>query len=455
MNTRQVAHQRVRRLPWAALVCGLLVPGTTTQADSLIIPAEYADREGPVAFGSNVPPGITPRFQLLYYGFEFPAGPIDITGFRLRPKAYTGNLSVEYKDLQVSLTTTNEMSLEPDFQSNLDNGLQAPTVVIDGDLVTETTRQRPPRNPKDFDYEFTWEATPFRYDPADGMNILLDLNFVGGVFVSPSWDAASAGMFRYEGELLNRIVLDGHHDSRFPITEILYTPVQEGQGPLQAGDADQDLDFDQLDLVKVQQASTYLTGEPATWGQGDWNGAPGGRVGKPPEGDGLFNQLDIVAAQQAGLYLTGPYSAVLPNGQRGDGQTSIIYNANMGEVAVDAPPGTNLTSINIDSAAGIFTGGAATNLGGSFDNDADNNIFKATFGSSFGSLSFGNVAQAGLSEQFVLNDLTVIGSLAGGGDLGNVDLVYVPEPTSALLLSVAIAVGLLRCRRVNKWSVVW
>ncbi len=71
-----------------------------------------------------------------------------------------------------------------------------------------------------------------------------------------------------------------------------------------------------------------------------------------------------------------------------------------GEIAVDAPAGAELTSINIDSAAGIFTGDAAANLGGSFDNDADNNIFKATFGSSFGSLSFGNVAQAGLSEDF-------------------------------------------------------
>ena len=37
-----------------------------------------------------------------------------------------------------------------------------------------------------------------------------------------------------------------------------------------------------------------------------------------------------------------------------------------------------LTSINIDSAGSIFTGAAAENLGGSFDNDADNNIFKAT-----------------------------------------------------------------------------
>jgi hypothetical protein len=98
-----------------------------------------------------------------------------------------------------------------------------------------------------------------------------------------------------------------------------------------------------------------------------------------------------------------------------------------------------LTSINIDSAGAIFTGAAAQNLGGSFDNDADGNIFKATFGGSFGSLTLGNVAQTGLSQDFLLNDLSVVGSLAGGGALGDVDLIYVPEP-SALL---AIAIGAL------------
>jgi hypothetical protein len=59
---------------------------------------------------------------------------------------------------------------------------------------------------------------------------------------------------------------------------------------------------------------------------------------------------------------------------------------------------------------------------------------------SFGSLSFGNVAQAGLSEQFLRNDLTVVGSLAGGGALGSVDLIYVPEP-SALVLALLSALG--------------
>jgi hypothetical protein len=224
-------------------------------------------------------------------------------------------------------------------------------------------------------------------------------------------------------------------------------PTGGGGAPrLEAGDADQDLDFDQLDLVKVQIGGKYLTGQAATWGEGDWNGAPGGSQGNPPPGNSRFDQGDIIAALNANKYLKGKYAALAnANGARGDGQTSIIYNAGTGEVAVDAPAGVQLTSVNIDSAGRIFTGAPAQNLGGSFDNDADGNIFKATFGSSFGSLSFGNVAQAGLSQQFVLNDLTVVGSLAGGGALGNVDLIYIPEPSTLVLVGLGL-LGLAAAR---------
>ena len=218
-----------------------------------------------------------------------------------------------------------------------------------------------------------------------------------------------------------------------------------GAGPvLQAGDADMDLDFDQLDLVQVLAGGKYLTGAAATWGQGDWNGAPGGTPGSPPAGDGVFNQLDVIAALSGDVYLEGKYAAIAqsktyPEGV-GDGQTSVVYNAQTGEVSVDAPAGTELTSINIESASGIFTGDAAENLGGSFDNDADGNIFKATFGSSFGPISFGNVAQPGLEPDFLRDDLTVVGSLAGGGALGDVDLIYVPvpEPCSIALLAIGM-----------------
>jgi hypothetical protein len=215
---------------------------------------------------------------------------------------------------------------------------------------------------------------------------------------------------------------------------------------LLAGDADQDLDFDHLHLVQIQIAGKYLSGQAATWSEGDWNGAPGGSPGNPPRGDGLFNQMDIIASQQAGAYLAGPYAAIQEGGQHGDGQTSVVYDPSTGEPAVDASNGVELTSINIDSASGNFTNDAAANLGGSFDNDADANIFRATFGSRYGPLSFDNVAQAGLSDQLLLGDLTVVGALAGGGDLGELDLVYVPEPTSALLL--AIGIGLVCFIRV-------
>ena len=210
---------------------------------------------------------------------------------------------------------------------------------------------------------------------------------------------------------------------------------------LQAGDADRDFDFDQFDLIQVLLSEKYLTGEPATWGEGDWNGAPGGNADNPPVGNGLYDQFDIVSALAADIYLSGSYLALDPQGQSEDSQTSIGYDAQTGEIWVDAPAGRELTSINIDSAGGIFTGRPAENLGGSFDNDADNNVFKATFGAGFGALSFGSVAQPGLAEQFLLEDLTVVGSLSGGGGLGEVDLIYVPVPEPATLLQMAL--GLL------------
>ncbi len=306
-----------------------------------------------------------------------------------------------------------------------------------------------------------WTHLAITYDGASDTKILyvngVEEAVVSGQGYVPNFDYPfhigagddTGNMFFFTG-LIDDVALWDETLSQGDIQRIAELGVAgfvSGGARLLAGDANQDLKFDQLDLVKVQVAAKYLTGRSATWGEGDWDGAPGGRQGSPPPGDGAFNQVDIIAALGPAHYLKGPYAAVRSGGIPGDGQTSIIYNPGSGEVSVDAPAATQLTSINIDSAGGVFTGAPAANLGGSFDNDSDTNIFKATFGSSFGSLSFGNVAQTGLSPQFLLADLTVVGSLAGGGSLGDVDLIYVPEPSSFVLTIVGALCISARYRR--------
>ena len=285
---------------------------------------------------------------------------------------------------------------------------------------------------------------------ADGTMVVGRSSAVGGAFVwnerhgmlSVASILKGAGIDTGEGRLSHVISVSGNgrvisgsavlppdnHQEHFLVVlpEVFLFP----------GDADQDLDFDQADLVQVQQAAKYLTGQPATWGDGDWDSGLGGEPGDPPVGDGVFNQTDVIAALSAGRYMTGPYNAVQLSGTDGDGQTSIVYDSSTGELSVDVPANIELTSINIDSASCIFDPAQNPTRG---DTELRCNIFKATFGSSFGSLSFGNVAQPGLSEDFIQNDLTVVGSLAGGGHLGDVDLVYVPEPSAFALLILGLS----------------
>ena len=237
-------------------------------------------------------------------------------------------------------------------------------------------------------------------------------------------------------------------DAWFRSVQVSDTPITDDP-PLFPGDADQDNDFDQLDLVQVQIAGKYLTGQLATWGEGDWDAAPGGTPGTPPQGSGLFDQLDIIAAASSDVYLTGPYAALGASGAKGDDQTSLVYDAVTGELSVDAPAGRELTSINVTSNAGMFNGGKPAVLDGAFDNFAEDNLFKATFGGSFGAISFGNVLPAGIAEIDLAADLSAVGSLAGGGDLGEVNLVYVPEPATGVLLLCGFAIAFIRPRCWN------
>ena len=290
------------------------------------------------------------------------------------------------------------------------------------------------------------EAVDFElaYDPQDGDGTI---TFVIGD--EPEVVFPLDSLQREAGATLNAfgVFTSTHGGSGRPdameifLDDLTYTSSQGGGGiRLQAGDADQDLDFDQLDLVQVQIAAKYLTGQAATWGDGDWDGAPGGESGSPPAGNGFFDQLDIIGALAAGFYLTGPYGAIGTGGAPGDGQTSVAYDQRTGELSVDPPAGMELTSINITSAGARFIGERPTALDGAFDNFAADNLFKATFGGSFGAITFGQVLPAGLTEDQLSADLTIVGSLAGGGDLGPVDLVdfFIPEPSTVVLLGLGL-----------------
>lgn len=143
------------------------------------------------------------------------------------------------------------------------------------------------------------------------------------------------------------------------------------------------------------------------------------------------NSVKLVLA--AVLCMASAYVHAVPvnisdGGVIGDERTSIVYDVLLGEISVDTPASTDLTTVEIKSVAGIFTGpGPAQNLTGIFDVWFPDKIFKLD-PAGFSSLSFGLLAQPGLAKALLLGDLVVDGSKVGGGDLGPVvDLVYLGD----------------------------
>ncbi|MCA9171498.1 MAG: hypothetical protein KDB23_27710, partial [Planctomycetales bacterium] len=103
--------------------------------------------------------------------------------------------------------------------------------------------------------------------------------------------------------------------------------------------------------------------------------------------------------------------------------TQFIYDANTGELSIESA--LSLTTLQIISASGIFTGSPAANLGAEFDVDTDVKVFKVE-PAGFSNLSLGPVARAGLPRSFLERDLSIDGSRAAGGRLGQFELVVIP-----------------------------
>ena len=239
-----------------------------------------------------------------------------------------------------------------------------------------------------------------------------------------------------EPALMNPIVLPGVR--KYPTALDRAAMRDLGWQEAWAGDSNLDGKFDHLDVVMVAQRDQYRSGQVASWADGDWND------------DLRFDQRDLVTALAQGAYLTGNYAALRPDSDADDGQlVLLLYDARNGEIAISPPAGKELTSVHIESNAGIFTGNGAgkleaDRLDGPFDVDTDESLFRATLASSFGSLSFGSVSQPQLTEEFLLADLSVEGSFDGGGFLGEVQLAYIPipEPSAVIIVFSLLAMWL-------------
>lgn len=132
--------------------------------------------------------------------------------------------------------------------------------------------------------------------------------------------------------------------------------------PLQAGDANQDRYIDEADLILALKAGKFATRLPATWAQGDWNGAPGGGVGRPPAGDGRFDANDLYAINRD-LYRRGKYQAdageakneLQPLVTDGTGDVTVTYNQFLKKLTV-TPRNGRLSSFHLNSTRSVFAG---------------------------------------------------------------------------------------------------
>ena len=251
--------------------------------------------------------------------------------------------------------------------------------------------------------------------------------------------------FFYGGTELWKVSLDGQTVEQLNgqlgryVDALAWVPVDDPPSCNMAGDANMDCSVTTEDVVQILAGGKFEMDLAATFGEGDFNG------------DNRFTTDDIVAMLAATLFETGPYAvAALKNPKNaadpGTDEVVVNYDAADGKVSVTAM--RPITSISLESDSGIFTGDPAANLGGPFDVDTDVKVFKAVFGGDFSNVEFGAVAAAGLAKDFLLNDLTASGSLAGGGGTfgPDVQLNYIPEPSAFVLLGLGVC-GLLGVAR--------
>ncbi|MCP4191016.1 MAG: PEP-CTERM sorting domain-containing protein [Planctomycetaceae bacterium] len=210
----------------------------------------------------------------------------------------------------------------------------------------------------------------------------------------------------------------------FPTRLDLATLRDIGWEEAKPGDANRDREFNTLDFVETFQAGLYETGNAAGWSDGDWNG------------NATFESGDLIEALQTGTYEQGPDAAIAANESRMDGQITVIYDPATGDIQIDTDQQL-LTSIQLSSQDKIFLQGMGIELEGLFDVDRPDKIFKLGV-DGFADLNLGTVAPTGLNAEYLGSDLSLEGSMLGGGGLEEVKLLVIPEPSAFFLFGIGL-----------------
>lgn len=266
----------------------------------------------------------------------------------------------------------------------------------------------------------------------DQTRTILTAGNVVGTFteVPPTVPEQSNPQNHGQGHLGHGVFLTDRGSHAQPVT---YEPDAVKLDLFQAtpGDTNGNRYLDGYDVQAILAANTFATGIPADWTSGDFNG------------DQLCDGQDIQAILATALWdphSSDPYAAIEP-GTEADGGVDLVLSPQTGNLKID----TDFAVINgyvITSAAGVFSGGSADNLGW-FVEDTDRRLSGNMGFALDGRHELGEVIGSQWLSAGVdwLEDLTFTYTIEGtpGTFVG---ALIVPEPATVAML-IALGLSLL------------